>query len=76
LQWNIRWWCESWCGSKRTPLINPSKWTLMYRWCSVTLTWILGRNCTRWQWRCRHLMVPLWRLWVQRNQLKWLCVTL
>jgi hypothetical protein len=22
---------ESWCSSKRTPLINPSKWTLMYR---------------------------------------------
>jgi hypothetical protein len=36
LQRNIRWWCKSWCDNKRTPLINPSKWTLMYRWCNVT----------------------------------------
>jgi len=63
LQWNIRWWCESRCGNMHTPLMNPSKWTLMYRWCSVTWTWIPGRNYTGWRWCYRHLMVPSWRLW-------------
>jgi hypothetical protein len=28
---------------QRTPLINPSKWILMYHSCSVTWTWIPGR---------------------------------
>jgi len=32
LHWNTWWWCESWCRNKRTSLINPSKWTLMYYW--------------------------------------------
>ncbi len=75
LQRNIQWWCESWCDNRRTPLINPSKWTLMYHWCSVTWTWILGRSYTGWWWRCRRLMVLSWRSWAQRNRLKWLCVT-
>jgi hypothetical protein len=63
LQRSIRWWCESRCNNRCTPMINPSKWTLMYCWCSVTWTWIPGRSCTRWQWCCRHLMVPSWRSW-------------
>jgi hypothetical protein len=63
LQHNIRWWCESRCSNKRNPLINPSKWTLIYRWCSVTWTWIPGRSCLGWWWRCRCLMVPSWKLW-------------
>jgi hypothetical protein len=48
LQWNIWWWCESYCDSKHTPLINPSKWTLMYHWCSVTWIWIPDENYIRW----------------------------
>jgi hypothetical protein len=75
LQQNIRWWCESRCSTKHTPLINPSKWTLMYCWCSVTWTWIPSKSCTRWRWRCRCLMVLSWRSWTQRNWLKGLCVT-
>jgi hypothetical protein len=63
LQWSIWWWCESRYSNERTPLINPSKWTLMYWWCSVTWTWIPGKSCTRWRWCCGCLMVPLWRLW-------------
>ncbi len=35
LQRNIQWWCESKCNNKRTPLINPSRWTLVYHWCNV-----------------------------------------
>jgi hypothetical protein len=70
LQWNIWWWCESWCDYKRTPLINLSKWTLMYWLCSVIWTKILGRSCTKWHSCYRRLMVSLWRSWVQRNRLK------
>ncbi len=76
LQQNVWWWCESWCGSRHTPLIKLSKWTIMYCWCSVAWTWILVRSCIRWWWSCRRLMVPWWRSWAQKNQLKWLCVTL
>jgi len=61
LQRDIRWWCESRCGNRRTPLMSPSKWTLMYCWCSVTWAWIPGRSYTRWRWCYRHLMVPSWR---------------
>jgi hypothetical protein len=75
LQWNIWRWCENRCCIRRTPLINSSKWILMYRWCSVTWTWIPSRSCTRWQWRCRCLMILSWRLWAQRYWLKGLCVT-
>jgi hypothetical protein len=35
LQQGIRWWCESRCSNRRTTLINPSKWTLMY--CNLNL---------------------------------------
>jgi hypothetical protein len=35
LQRNIRWWCESRCGNMCTPLMSPSKWTLMDCWCGV-----------------------------------------
>jgi hypothetical protein len=63
LEWNIRWWCENRCNSRCTPLINPSKWTLMYYWCNVTWTWIHGRSCTRWRWCCKCLMEPSWRSW-------------
>jgi hypothetical protein len=31
-----QWWCKSRCSNMCTPLIKPSKWTLMYHWCSVT----------------------------------------
>jgi hypothetical protein len=58
-----------------TPLINPSKWTLMYHWCSVTWTWTPSKICTTWRWCCRRLMVSSWRSWAQWNWLKWLCVT-
>jgi hypothetical protein len=69
LQQNIRW-CESWCYNRCTSLINPSKWTLLYRWCSVTWTWIPGRSCIGWQWCCKRLMVSSWKSWIQRNRLK------
>jgi hypothetical protein len=36
LQRSIWWWCESGCGNRHSPLMSPSKWTLMYPWCSVT----------------------------------------
>jgi len=63
LQSNIRWWCESRCDHRHTPLMSPSKWTLMYRWCNVTWTRIPNRSCTGWQWCYRHLMILLWRSW-------------
>jgi hypothetical protein len=63
LQWSIRWRCESRCSNRCSPLMSPSKWTLMYRWCSVTWAWIPGRSCTRWRWCCRHLMVSSWSSW-------------
>jgi hypothetical protein len=74
LQWNIWWWCESWCGSKCTSLINPSKWILIYRWCSVTWTRIPSRSCIGWRWQCKRLMVSSWRSWTQKNWFNWLCV--
>ncbi len=76
LQWNIQCCCENKCNNKCTPLINPSKWTLMYCCCSVTWTWIPSRSCIRWRWRYRRLMVLSQRLWIQTNRLKGLCVTL
>jgi hypothetical protein len=63
LQRNIWWSCESRCGNRRTLLINPSKWTLMYCWCNVTWTWIPGRSCIKWRWCCGCLIVLLWRSW-------------
>jgi len=63
LQRNIRWWCESRCSNKCTPLMSPSKWIMIYRWCSVNWTWIPGRSYTGWRWCCGHLMVSSWRSW-------------
>jgi hypothetical protein len=63
LQWNIQCRYENRCVSRCTPLINPFKWTLMYRWCSVTWTWILVRSYIGWRWRCVRLMVLSPRLW-------------
>jgi hypothetical protein len=60
LQRSIWWWCESSCGSRCTPLINPSKWVLVCCWCSVTQTWIPNRSCTKWWWCCGCLVVPSW----------------
>jgi hypothetical protein len=76
LQWSIWWWCESRCSSRCTPLINPSKWALLCRWCNVTQTWIPNRSYTRWWWCCRCLVVLSWGSWTQRYCVfKGLCVT-
>jgi hypothetical protein len=56
-------------------LNNPSKWTLMYHWCSITWTWILRRSSIRWWCQCWCFMVLSWRSWDQKIWLKWLCVT-